>query len=384
MRILTINCGSSSIKFRVFDDDNEIISGLVDAISLGNSKITYKFNNEIKNIEKKIEDHSAGIREMLKILEETIKINTIDAVAHRVVHGGEYFKESTIINEEVLQKLKELIPLAPLHNPKNILGIEEISKHLEEIPQIAIFDTAFHSTIPKKAYIYGIPYEYYEKYKIRRYGFHGTSHKFVSSEARRIFPELKKIISCHLGNGASITAIKDGKSVDTSMGFTPLEGLVMGTRCGDIDPAIIPFLMEKENLSAKQIDEILNKKSGLLGISKLSSDMRILLSQKEENENADLAIKVFLYRVSKYIGAYAAALNGVDAIIFTGGMGENNSYLRSEILKQLTYLGIKIDENANEKNETVISSNDSKVKVLVIKTNEELEMAREARELLNN
>ncbi|MDK2850086.1 MAG: acetate kinase, partial [Candidatus Woesearchaeota archaeon] len=383
MRILTINCGSSSIKFRVFDDDNEIISGLVDAISLGNSKITYKFNNEIKNIEKKIEDHSAGIREMLKILEETIKINTIDAVAHRVVHGGEYFKESTIINEEVLQKLKELIPLAPLHNPKNILGIEEISKHLEEIPQIAIFDTAFHSTIPKKAYIYGIPYEYYEKYKIRRYGFHGTSHKFVSSEARRIFPELKKIISCHLGNGASITAIKDGKSVDTSMGFTPLEGLVMGTRCGDIDPAIIPFLMEKENLSAKQIDEILNKKSGLLGISKLSSDMRILLSQKEENENADLAIKVFLYRVSKYIGAYAAALNGVDAIIFTGGMGENNSYLRSEILKQLTYLGIKIDENANEKNETVISSNDSKVKVLVIKTNEELEMAREARELLN-
>ncbi len=381
MRILTINCGSSSIKFKVFDDDNELISGLVDAISLENSKIEYKINSEKQVINEKIANHSEGIKKILKILDETIKLNTINAVAHRVVHGGEEFKETTIINDKVLNKLKELIPLAPLHNPLNILGIEELSKALKDVPQVAVFDTAFHSTIPKHAYLYGIPYKYYEEYEIRRFGFHGTSHRYVSSEALKLFPSIKKIISCHLGNGASITAIKDGRSIDTSMGFTPLEGLVMGTRCGDIDPSIVTFLMEKENLSIEQINRILNKESGLLGLSGISSDMRVLL-ENQNKERIATTIKVFLYRVTKYIGAYAAALNGVDAIIFTGGMGENNAYLRSEILKSLTYLGIEIDKNANQQNKIVISSEKSKVKVLVIKTNEELQMAREAKALL--
>ncbi len=382
MRILTLNCGSSSIKFRVFDDEEELISGLIDAISLENSKIEFSFNGKNEVLKRRIVDHSKGIKEMLQILDDTIRLKTIDAVAHRVVHGGEEFRETTLINEVILTKLKALVPLAPLHNPKNILGIEEMSKVLKGIPQVAVFDTAFHSTIPKYAHMYAIPYEYYQKYKIRRYGFHGTSHKFVSCEAMRHFSQLKKIISCHLGNGASITAIKNGKSVDTSMGFTPLEGLIMGTRSGDLDPAIITFLMEKEKLSVKEMNKILNKKSGLLGLSQLSSDMRILLSQKEQNEKAALAIKAFLYRVVKYIGAYAAALNGIDAIIFTGGMGENNPYLRFEILRQLTYLGVVTDNNANKKNESVISARDSKVKVLVIKTNEELQAAREAKELL--
>ncbi|MBU3941841.1 MAG: acetate kinase, partial [Nanoarchaeota archaeon] len=291
-----------------------------------------------------------------------------------------------IINNEVMKKIDELSNLAPLHNPANLAGMKVCKELLPKIKQVAVFDTGFHSNMPEKAFIYGIPYAYYKKYGIRRYGFHGTSHKYISRKAAEILNndyKKLKIISCHLGNGSSIAAIKNGKSIDTSMGFTPLEGVVMGTRSGDIDPAVILFLMKKEKLSVKEIDDILNKKSGLLGISGISPDVRVLwASEKKGNKRAGLTLDILGYRVAKYIGAYAAAMNGVDAIVFTAGIGENAYYLRERILKNFEYLGLRIDKTRNKNNETIISADNSKIKVLVIPTNEELQIARETFELV--
>lgn len=380
MNILVINCGSSSVKFKLFDMNNEkiIIQGICDAISLKNSSLNYEFKG--KEYENKIylKDHNHALKVIVYLLKKYDLLNCIDAIGHRVVHGGEYFIKPTIINEEVLKKLKEISYLAPLHNPVNILGIEVIMKLINK-PNVAVFDTSFHSTLPKEAFLYAIPYKFYKRYKIRRYGFHGMSHKYVSIECAKILnKDIKKlrIITCHLGNGASITAIKHGRSIETSMGFTPLEGLVMGTRSGDIDPYIPIFLQEKESKTSKEIYDLLNKESGLKGLSELSSDMRILLSNMDK-EKVKLAIDVFIHRIVKYIGAYISFLNGLDALVFTAGIGENNPYIRKKIIEHFSFLNIKIDEEKNKNNEVIISSQDSNVKVLVIKTNEELQIARE-------
>ncbi len=380
MNILIINCGSSSVKFKLFDMNNEriIIQGICDAISLNNSSLNYKFKGKEYKNKIHLKDHNHALKVIVNLLKKYDLLNCIDAIGHRVVHGGEYFIRPTIINEGVLKKLKEISYLAPLHNPVNILGIEVIMKLINK-PNVAVFDTSFHSTLPKEAFLYAIPYEFYKKYKIRRYGFHGMSHKYVSIECAKILnKDIKKlrIITCHLGNGASITAIKHGRSIETSMGFTPLEGLVMGTRCGDIDPYIPIFLQEKESKTSKEIYDLLNKESGLKGLSELSSDMRILLSNMDK-EKVKLAIDVFIHRIVKYIGAYISFLNGLDALVFTAGIGENNPYIRKKIIEHFSFLNIKIDEEKNKNNEVIISSQDSKVKVLVIKTNEELQIARE-------
>ena len=316
-------------------------------------------------------------------------ISQIDAVGHRVVHGGEKFSESALINSKVKEAIRECIELAPLHNPPNLLGIEACEKILPGVPQVAVFDTAFHQTMEPVAYIYPIPYEYYEKYRIRRYGFHGTSHYYVSHRAAEILgkPITKlRIITLHLGNGASVTAVKFGKSVDTSMGFTPLEGLAMGTRCGDIDPAIVMFLMEKQNLSLEQINNILNKKSGLLGVSGVSNDLRdVLEAASKGNERAKLAFEIYCYRVKKYIGAYAAAMGGVDAIVFTAGAGENSPEVREKSVEGLEFLGIKIDKDKNNAARGIekdISTEDARVRTLVIPTNEELVIALETERIV--
>ncbi|HDM70692.1 MAG TPA: acetate kinase, partial [Thermotogales bacterium] len=329
---------------------------------------------------KTLQDREMGVIENL---------DQISAVGHRVVHGGERFANSVRIDDEVLRVIEENSDLAPLHNPPNIMGIKAAMKLLPNVPQVAVFDTAFHQTIPEKAYLYAIPYSYYEKYRIRRYGFHGTSHRYVSRRAAEILGipyEKLKIITCHLGNGASIAAVKYGRSIDTSMGFTPLEGLVMGTRSGDIDPAIVTFLQEKEGMSAGEVYDLLNKKSGVLGLSELSSDMRdIEEGAMKGDERLRLVLDIYEYRIAKYIGAYAAAMNGVDVIIFTAGVGENSSILRREICENyLGYLGVKIDVEKNEfkGEERIISTDDSKVKVMVIPTNEELLIARDTKEIV--
>ena len=340
-------------------------------------------------------DHEVALKLILDVLMDrklgVIKnLSEINAVGHRVVHGGEIFASSVLIDDEVIKVLEEYSYLAPLHNPPNLMGIKASMKLLPGVPNVAVFDTAFHQSMPKKAFLYALPYEYYEKYRIRRYGFHGTSHRYVSKRASEIlgkpYEELK-IITCHLGNGASIAAIKNGKSVDTSMGFTPLEGLVMGTRSGDIDPSIVVFLQEKENLSAQEVYNILNKKSGVFGLSKgFSSDMRdIEEAMLNGDEIARIVIDVYEYRIAKYIGAYAAAMNGVDAIVFTAGVGENSPIIREEICENyLGYLGIKIDKERNnfKGEERIISTQDSKVAVLVIPTNEELVIARDTKEIV--
>ncbi|MDI3471950.1 MAG: acetate kinase [Thermotogaceae bacterium] len=396
MLVLVINSGSSSIKYQLIDmNDEKVISkGMIERIGIEGSRMKHKKNAEQFVIEKNIPDHEVGLALLLEVLQDekmgVIKdLSDIKAVGHRVVHGGERFASSVRIDEEVLKAIEENAVLAPLHNPPNIAGIKAAMKLLPNVPQVAVFDTAFHQTMPKKAYLYAIPYEYYEKYKIRRYGFHGTSHRYVSKRAAEIlgkkYEELK-IITCHLGNGASIAAVKNGKSVDTSMGFTPLEGLVMGTRSGDLDPAIVTYLQEVENLSAGEIYEILNRKSGVLGLSGISSDMREIEDGAIAGDPiARLTLDIYEYRIAKYIGAYAAAMNGVDAIVFTAGVGENSPILREEICENyLGYLGVKIDKETNDVKgkETVISTPDSKVSVIVIPTNEELVIARDTKEIV--
>lgn len=392
MNILVINCGSSSLKFQLINAQSEelIAKGLCERIGIEGSQMTYAPTGGEK-IEKAADmpDHTAAIRLVLEALtdDKTGVVKSLDeigAVGHRIVHGGENFAASTVINEEVMKAIEACNDLAPLHNPANLIGINACRELMPKTPMVAVFDTAFHQTMPEEAYLYGIPYRYYEDYKVRRYGFHGTSHSYVSHQAAKLLGkayEDLKIIVCHLGNGASVSAVKNGKCVDTSMGLTPLEGLIMGTRSGDLDPAIIEFLCNKENKSVHEILNVLNKQSGVLGLSEgYSSDFRDLEKGYNAKEAPSVrAMNGFIYRVVKYVGAYTAAMNGVDAICFTAGIGENNSFIRKAVCSHLEYLGIGIDEGQNAKRgeEVIISTPESRTKVLVIPTNEELAIARE-------
>ena len=390
MNVLVINCGSSSLKFQLINSESEAVlaKGLCERIGI-DGRLTYQPAGGEKNVsEKAMPTHTEAIQFVIDALTDAdtgvVKsLDEIGAVGHRVVHGGEKFAKSVVVTPEVKAAIAECNDLAPLHNPANLIGIEACESLMPGTPQVVVFDTAFHQTMPEKAYMYGIPYEYYEKYKVRRYGFHGTSHSFVSKRVAEIvgkpYNAIKTIV-CHLGNGASVSAVLNGESVDTSMGLTPLEGLVMGTRSGDIDPAIMEFIAKKENLDIAGIMNVLNKKSGVEGVSGVSSDFRDLeAAAKAGNKRAELAIDVFAYRVAKYVGAYTAAMNGVDNIVFTAGIGENCALVRTKVCSYLGYLGITIDEEANGKRgeEIVISTPDSKVKVLVVPTNEELAIARE-------
>jgi acetate kinase len=371
------------------DNESVLAKGLVERIGIEGSVLKHEktgMDKEVINAD--IKDHEIALKLVMDALINekygAIKdLSEIDAVGHRVVHGGESFAKSVLIDENVMKGIKDCIDLAPLHNPPNITGIRACQKLLPNVKMVAVFDTAFHQTMPESSYIYAIPYEYYEKYRIRRYGFHGTSHLFVSERAAQIMGKNKEdlnIITCHLGNGASVSAIKGGKCIDTSMGLTPLEGLIMGTRSGDMDPAIVTFLMEKEGLSAKEVDNMLNKKSGVLGISGVSSDFRDIEEEAEKgNKKAQLALDMFHTRVKKYIGAYAAQLGHVDALVFTAGLGENSAESREEICKNMDFLGIEIDTNVNKVRgkETLISTENSKIKVYIIPTNEELVIARD-------
>lgn len=390
MNVLVINCGSSSLKYQLIDSESEAVlaKGLCERIGIDGRLVYQKAGLDKEITEADMPTHKQAIQMVLDALvnPKTGAIESlakIDAVGHRVVHGGEKFAVSTVLTPEVLKAIEECNELAPLHNPANLIGIDACKELMPDVPMVGVFDTAFHQTMPKKAYLYGLPYEYYEKYKVRRYGFHGTSHSFVSKRtAEFLGMDLKnsKIIVAHLGNGASISAVLNGECVDTSMGLTPLEGLVMGTRSGDIDPAIMEYIAKKENLDIDGIMNVLNKKSGVQGISRLSSDFRDLeAAYNEGNELAINAIEVFCYRVAKYIGSYVAAMNGVDAITFTAGIGENTTLVREKIMAYLGYLGIVVDNEANlvRGEERVISTADSKVKVCVIPTNEELAIARE-------
>jgi len=396
MKILVINTGSSSLKYQLIDMTNESVlaKGLCERIGIDNSILKHtKTGCDTVILERELSNHKVAIQEVIKALtDEKIGVisdmSEISAVGHRVVHGGEKFHDSVIIDEDVMKAINDCVELAPLHNPPNIIGIEACRSIMPDTPMVAVFDTAFHQTMPKYAYLYALPYETYEKYSIRRYGFHGTSHKYVSQRAAamlgRPIQELK-LITCHLGNGSSICAVDGGKSVDTSMGFTPLAGLAMGTRSGDIDPAVIKFLMEKENMSTKDIDTYLNKKSGVLGISGVSSDFRDLHAAADEgNGRAQLALDVFCYQVKKYIGEYAAAMGGVDAIVFTAGVGENDYHIRNQILENMEFLGVAIDQEKNQVRgkEIDISAPGAKVRTLVIPTNEELAIARETMSLI--
>ena len=390
MNILVINCGSSSLKYQLINSETEgvLAKGLCERIGI-DGMLTYQpEGGEKEKSELAMPTHTEAINAVLAALTNeksgVIKsLSEVGAVGHRVVHGGEKFTSSCLINDESMKAIEECNDLAPLHNPANLIGIRACQELMPGVPMVAVFDTAFHQTMPDVAYTYGIPYEYYEKYKVRRYGFHGTSHSYVSKRTAEIVGkpyDQMKIIVCHLGNGASISAVNCGKSVDTSMGLTPLEGLVMGTRSGDLDPAIIDFVGKKEGLSLDEMNEVLNKKSGMLGISGVSSDGRDLEAAAETgNKRAQLALDVFDYRVIKYIGAYAAAMNGVDAIAFTAGIGENNIKMRKDVCSSLTYLGVKLDEEKNNVRgeERIISADDSKVQVLLVPTNEELAIARE-------
>jgi acetate kinase len=400
MKILTINCGSSSIKYKLFDmPSNKLLAkGLVQKIGEESSSTSFNKDNFEKKIDEKISNHKEGIESIVKLLTDSKSgviqnMNEIDAIGHRVVHGGETYKNSVIIDEKVKECIKEMFDLAPLHNPPNLTGIEESKKILPEVPMVAVFDTAFHQSLPEKAFTYAIPYELYEKHKIRRYGFHGTSHAYVTNKAAEFLNigiEKINLITCHLGNGSSIAAIKNGNSIDTSMGLTPLEGLVMGTRSGDLDPAIIFYLLKTGKYGDySDIDKILNKKSGLLGVSQASNDVRNLLALiKEGNSKAKLAIDIFCYRLKKYIGSYLAVLGKVNAIVFTGGIGENGEIIRSNSLSNLKGIGIEIDAEknliANSSGTFDISSMESKSKILVIPTDEEFQIANETYELCKN
>ena len=391
MKVLVINCGSSSLKYQLIDSESEqvLAKGLCERIGTDGVLTHQPDGGEKKKENIDMPNHTVAVQLVLnKLVDAEVgvisSLNEIDAVGHRVVHGGDKFAGSVLLNEEIIAEIESCNDLAPLHNPANLIGIRACQEVMPGLPMVAVFDTAFHQTMPKKAYLYGIPYDYYEKYKVRRYGFHGTSHDFVSKRAAEILGKDRKdlkIIVCHLGNGASISAVKNGESVDTSMGLTPLEGLIMGTRSGDIDPAVITFLAEKEGISADEVLNILNKKSGVLGLSGgVSNDFRDLENAKNEgNELAGGALEAFAYRVAKYIGAYAAAMKGVDVIAFTAGAGENNAYVRGLIGEYIAFLGTNIDPEKNKVRgeEIILSDEGSKVVTMVVPTNEELAIARE-------
>ena len=397
MKILVLNCGSSSVKYKLIalaDNSQDILAeGGVEKIGLPDSFLKFKFNGEKVTIATSMPNHNVAIRIILDNLTSVkygcIKdFNEIDAVGHRVVHGGEKFNKSVLITDEVIAKVKECYDLAPLHNPVNIAGIEAITDILPNVPQVGVFDTAFHQTMPAHAYMYALPYEDYEKYGVRRYGFHGTSHRYVARRACDFLGldyENQRIITCHIGNGGSITAVKDGVSIDTSMGLTPVEGLMMGTRCGDVDPAALLYIQQKEGLDAEGMQALINKKSGVLGISGLSSDMRDIENAIEQgNERAKLALDMYEYRIIKYVGAYTAALGGVDVIVFTAGVGENQIATRERVCKQLAYLGIDFDSDKNNcrGEEVEISRPKSKVRVVVIPTDEEYMIARDTQAIV--
>ena len=396
MKILVINCGSSSLKYQLIDMENEnvLAKGLCERIGIEGSKLTHKPAG--KDVLEKVEpmpDHQVAVKLVLEALQDATygvitDVNEISAIGHRVLHAGMHYSESIVVNEDVKKVVRDCFDLGPLHNPANLIGIEACEAAMPGIPNVAVFDTAFHQTMPEKAYMYAIPYEYYEKYDIRRYGFHGTSHRFVSKrliEVAGLDVNNSKVIVCHLGNGGSISAVVNGKCVDTSMGLTPLEGLIMGTRSGDLDAAVVQYIANKEGKTVNEVIDILNKKSGVLGISGVSSDFRdVQKAQKEGNKRADIAIQAFVYRVAKYIGSYVAAMNGVDAIAFTAGVGENDATIRKEICSYLGYLGVTVDDEANKLRgeEVKISGADSKVQVFAIPTNEELAIARETKDLI--
>ena len=396
MKTLVINCGSSSLKYQLIDMATEdcMVQGLVERIGIEGSILTQKVEGKDKYvINSDIKDHKEAIRLVLEALVDPVhgvikSMDDISAVGHRVVHGGEKYSDSVLINDEVLQSIKDCIVLAPLHNPPNVIGIEACKELMPNTPMVAVFDTAFHQTMPKHAYICPLPYELYEKYGVRKYGFHGTSHKYVSNKvAEAMGKDIKdlKIITCHLGNGCSLAAVKNGKSIDTSMGFTPLAGVMMGTRSGSIDPSVISFLIEQHGYTIEEIDELLNKKSGVLGISGVSSDFRDVLAAGEAgNERAKLALEIFYYKVRTQIAAYAGAMGGVDVIVFTAGIGENSSITRREILRGLEFFGFTINDEKNELRGHIqeISNEDSKVKVYVVPTNEELMIARDTAKLV--
>jgi len=395
MNILVVNCGSSSLKYQVIDSDTEAVlaKGLCERIGLDGRLVYQKAGGEKEITDADMPTHKQAIQMVLDALvnPKTGALKSLDeigAVGHRVVHGGEKFASSTILNEEVLKVIEECNELAPLHNPANLIGIRACQELMPNVPMVGVFDTAFHQTMPEEAYLYGIDYDYYEKYKVRRYGFQGTSHSYVSKRAAEIVgkpcEELKTIV-CHLGNGASICAVKNGKSIDTSMGLTPLEGLIMGTRSGDIDPGAMEYIAKKENLDLEGMMDILNKKSGVQGLSHISSDFRDLEDAAEKNDHAGIrALNTYIYRAAKYVGAYTAAMNGVDVICFTAGVGENGPNTRKGICDYLGYLGVELDEKANEVHglETIISTPNSKVTVICLPTNEELAIARETEALV--
>ena len=392
MKILVLNCGSSSVKYKLIElsgnEQNILAEGGVEKVGLPDSFLKFKYNGEKVTINASMPNHNVAIRIILDNLTSEkygcIKnFDEIEAVGHRLVHGGEKFNSSVLINDEVIAKVKECYDLAPLHNPVNIAGVDAISEILPDVPQVGVFDTAFHQTMPSYAYMYGLPYEMYEKYGVRRYGFHGTSHRYVSRRACEFLGleyEKQRIITCHIGNGGSITAIKDGKSVDTSMGLTPVEGLIMGTRCGDVDPGALLYIQQKEHLDHEGMQALINKKSGVAGLTGVSSDMRDIEKAVEEgNERAIMALNMYEYRITKYIGAYTAALGGVDVIVFTGGVGENQTGTRERICKQLAFLGIEFDveKNKTRGEEIEFSTPNSKVRVVVIPTDEEYMIARD-------
>ncbi len=400
MKILVINAGSSSIKYQLFDMTNETVlaKGQADRIGIegGNFKQKVEGREDYK-IDIQMKNHAEAVSLVIDTLTSKengviASLSEISAVGHRVLHGGEKFSGSVIVDEKVIEAIEECCELGPLHNPANLTGIRACEQLMPGVPQVAVFDTGFHQTMPDYAYLYALPYEYYEKYRIRRYGFHGTSHRYVSTRPAAMLgkkPEELNIVTCHLGNGSSIAAIKGGKCYDTTMGLTPLEGIMMGTRCGSIDPAIVPLLMKKENLSPDEIDTIMNKKSGILGVSQVTSDNRdIEEGARNGNKRYQLIESMIVHQLTKYVGAYAAAMGGVDAVVFTGGIGENNPHYRARVAKNLEFMGVKIDSAANDKakrtsDENDVSAADAKVKVLVIPTNEELMIAKDTKELIS-
>ncbi len=393
MKILAVNCGSSSIKYKLLDMDREeaIAQGRLQKIGERNCLQVHFLESRRIKIRERIANHKQGLRQLFDIIVSKGRgilkdLSEISAIGHRVAHGGKNFLEPALINEEVIQAIDKLISLAPLHNPPNLAGIEAAHSLLPQTPQVAVFDTTFHQSLPPKAFLYGLPYEYYVKHGIRRYGFHGTSHKYVCQEAAKLLGiplERLRTIVCHLGNGCSITAIQRGKSIDTSMGFTPLEGVLMGTRCGDLDPGIILWIVEQAGLSPGELGDILNAKSGLLGISGISNDVRELQKAEQAgNHLARLALDIFVYRIKKYIGSYAAILSGLDSLVFTGGIGENDSEIRRRVCEGLQFLRIDLDEKKNNKTGTqIVSKSDSSVKILVIPTDEEIMIARETQKI---
>lgn len=397
MKILVINCGSSSLKYQLYNmDNNEVLAkGLVERIGIEGSNLQHKPTGKAKDkyvFEQPLKNHSEAIKLVMEKLVDAecgviADLNEIGGVGHRVLHGSKFFTESCIVTDEVKKVVSECADLGPLHNPANLMGINACEELMPGVKNVAVFDTAFHQTMPPKAYMYPLPYEYYEKYNVRRYGFHGTSHRYVSKRCIEMLgnPEHSKIITCHLGNGSSIAAVKDGKCIDTSMGLTPLAGFLMGTRCGDIDPAIVPYIMKKENLTPDEIDTIMNKKSGLLGVTGISSDFRDAeAAMNEGNERAKLGLDMFRYGIAKYIGSYVVALGGCDAIVFTAGIGENNAGHRAAICEYLDCLGVKIDPEKNKlRGDVDFTGEGSKIKTFIIPTDEELMIAQDTQELLS-